>query len=314
MSFFGRIRGRGASGFGANSTAEEVTAGLDLSGKTYLITGANAGLGRETTRVLLARGARVIGTGRTAEKVLAAFPDHPANLHTLDCELTDPASIRVAAFNVEQLRFPLDGILANAGIMALPQLERVHGYEKQFFTNHVGHFLLITKLLHLLREKGRVVSLSSMAHQMAPRAGIQFDNLDGSLGYSPWRAYGQSKLANLLFARELSRRLEGSGRTANAVHPGVISTGLWDNLPPVFDSALKLTTPLFLKTVEQGAATSSFVLTHPSLDDVSGEYFADANVATSSKHGRDLELARKLWAKTEEIVGRLPRYSETHLH
>lgn len=288
--------------FGARSTAEEVTAGLDLSGRTFLVTGANSGLGQETVRVLLLRGAHVLGAGRSAHKVLTAFPERPAQLTALSCDLSDPASILACVSEVERLAVQLDGIIGNAGIMALPQLELVHGIEKQFFTNHLGHFLLITRLLPQLASSGRVVLLSSVAHKMAPKSGIEWDNLDGSRGYQAWRAYGQSKLANLLFARELARRLPHPDQAAHAVHPGVIRTSLWRSVPGFLQTALRLVTPIFLKDISQGAATSCYVVTHPSLAGQTGGYFADVAPARSSRLGEDTRLSARLWEESERLL------------
>jgi NAD(P)-dependent dehydrogenase (short-subunit alcohol dehydrogenase family) len=181
-----------------------------------------------------------------------------------------------------------------------------HGLELQFLTNHIGHFLLVTGLLDTLTADGRVVMLSSSAHQQAYSQGIRLDDLDAAKGYSSWGAYGQSKLANLLFARELAKRLP-AGQTANSVHPGVIATNLVRHMLPDFAASLLRSagTALALKTIPQGAATQTYVATHPDAAKVSGEYWADCNVAKSSKHGRDDALAAALWAKTEEIVAKL---------
>ncbi len=216
MSLLATLKGKGPSGFGYGSTAEEATRGLDLSGRAYLVTGANSGLGLETVRVLSLRGARVFAAARTAEKARAACAAFGAKIQPVACELSDPASVRACVAAVKADGAPLDAIILNAGIMGLPKLRQAHGYELQFFTNHIGHFILATGLLSQLAEKGRVVALSSTAHQFAPKGGIEFDNLSGERGYSAWRAYGQSKLANLLFAKELARRLAGTGKTANA--------------------------------------------------------------------------------------------------
>jgi WW domain-containing oxidoreductase len=150
-----------------------------------------------------------------------------------------------------------------------------------------------------------VVALSSSAHQFAPKGGIEFDNLTGERGYSPWRAYGQSKLANLLFAKELARRLAGTGKTANAVHPGVIMTNLGRSVASPMVALGKFVEPLFLKTIPQGAATQSFVATHPSLEKISGEYFVDCNIGKSSALSRDPVLAARLWDESERIVEQL---------
>lgn len=308
MSLLALLKRPGPSGFGYGSTAMEVTAGLDLTGKTYLVTGSNSGLGHETMRVLGVRGAHVIAAARTSAKAKATIAELglDASMATpVACELSEPDSVRACVEAVKALGRPLDGIIANAGIMALPKLEQRHGYELQFFTNHIGHFILVTGLLDQLSEDGRVVILSSSAHQMAPReAGIEFDNLSGERNYRGWTAYGQAKLANLLFARQLATKL-AKGQTANALHPGVINTNLSRHMNVVMRLPMKVMGPLALKTIPQGAATQCYVATNPSLATVSGEYFADSNIAKSSRHGRDMGLAGKLWDVSEEIVAKL---------
>lgn len=299
MSLYAMFTSKGPSGFGYASTAEDVTQGLDLTGKTYLVTGVNSGLGAETVRVLRLRGAKVLGAARTLEKASDATVP-------LACELSDPKSVRACVKTVLDSGVKLDGLIANAGIMALPELQTQHGYELQFFTNHIGHFILVTGLLDALKDDGRVVMLSSAAHKRAPKGGIQFDNLDGKKGYTPWGAYGQSKIANLLFAKELARRFEGTKRTANALHPGVIPTPLSRHMNKAVTSLMGVAAAVAMKTVPQGAATQVFVATHPSVAGVSGTYFADCNVAAPRRDAGDPELARKLWQVSEEIVAKLP--------
>lgn len=302
MSLYGLLKGKGPSGFGYGSTAEEVTEGLDLSGRTILLTGCNSGLGLETLGVLSKRGARVLAAARTEDKARAACKGAPSPTLPLACELSDPASVRACVEAVGRDGATLDAIICNAGIMALPELEQAFGYELQFFTNHIGHFILVTGLLDRLAADGRVVMLSSAVHTRAPAEGIQFDNLSGERGYSAWAAYGQSKLANLLFAKELARRFGDSGRVANAVHPGVIATNLGRHLPGVARAGFGLVRPLFLKSAAQGAATECYVATHPGVAGVSGEYFADCNVARSSQLSRDPALAERLWRESERIA------------
>ena len=305
MSLLALIKGKGKSGFGFGSTAEEVTRGVDLKGKTILVTGCNSGLGLETARVLVNRGARVIGTGRTAQKVKDATSAFGSGVTPLACELSDPTSVRACVEAVKKDGARLDAIICNAGIMALPELKQAYGYELQFFTNHIGHFILTTGLLDRLGDKGRVVILSSGAHFAAPREGIQFDNLSGEKGYASWGAYGQAKLANLLFAKELSRRLADTGKTANAIHPGVIQTNLARNMPAAARFIFGFAGPFVLKNVAQGAATQCYVAVHPDAASISGEYFADCNIAKSSEISRDAALATKLWTQTERIVSSL---------
>lgn len=305
MSLYSLLAGKGPSGFGYGSTAEEVVAGLDLAGRRYLVTGANSGIGQETARVLLARGATVLAAGRTEAKVTEALAGFGGTVIPVACELSEPASVRAAVARVKGLG-PLDAIVANAGIMALPKRETKLGYELQFFTNHIGHFLLVTGLADTLTADGRVVMVSSDAHKRAPSAGIEFDNLSGERGYTAWGAYGQSKLANLLFARELARRWKGTGRVANSLHPGVIATNLGRHLPAAAHLAFAVAKPLFLKTIPQGAATQTWAAAHPDGGKVSGEYLADCNVGTSNALGRDDALALRLWEETEKIVAALP--------
>jgi NAD(P)-dependent dehydrogenase (short-subunit alcohol dehydrogenase family) len=302
MSLVSMLKGKGPSGFGYGSTTDEVTAGLNLEGKTYLVTGCNSGLGLETTRILLARGGRVIALARTADKAREAGAG--GNVLPYACELSEPASVRAAVQAIQADGHTIDAMILNAGIMALPTRTLQHGQELQFLTNHFGHFILGTGLLSRLTKDGRVVVLSSAAHQTAPRGGICFDDLTLEKNYNNWTSYGQSKLANLLFARELARRLP-TGQVANAVHPGVISTNLGRHMGSFLNGAMNLVGGLFLKTIPQGAATQVWAATHPSTATLTGQYLADCNVAKSSAHGQDMDMAARLWARTEEIVAKL---------
>jgi NAD(P)-dependent dehydrogenase (short-subunit alcohol dehydrogenase family) len=306
MSIYELFAPIGPSGFGYGSTAEQVTEGLSLSGQTILVTGCNSGLGLETIRVLALRGARVIGTARSEEKAKAACDSVGGVTLPLACELSEPESVRACIDAVTRSGFQLDAIICNAGIMAPPKLQKARGYELQFFTNHVGHFILVSGLLGRLREAGRVVVLSSDAHRRAPKVGIQFDNLDGSKDYNGWREYGQSKLANLLFAKELARRFAGTEKTANAVHPGVIHTNLARQMNPIVSLALRMAGPLALKSIAQGAATQVYAATHPAMAGVSGQYLSHCNVATPRPDANDEALAKRLWEVTEKIVAELP--------
>jgi WW domain-containing oxidoreductase len=302
MSLLASLKGKGPSGFGYGSTAEDVTQGLSLAGRTFLVTGAGSGLGTETVRVLAGHGARVVATGRSEESVRRACGTFDGDIVALPCELSQPASVRACVDAVRTSQPKLDAIICNAGIMAVAKLEQASGYELQFFTNHMGHFILVTGLLDHLADKARVVVVSSAAHTRPTKGGVQFDNLPGDKGYSPWSAYGQSKLCNILFAKQLAKRLHGSGKTANALHPGVIATPLGRHMPGIARSVLAAAKPLFLKTVPQGAATQCYVATHPSLDGVTGEYFADCNLAKPSDFARDPVLAERLWAESERIA------------
>jgi NAD(P)-dependent dehydrogenase (short-subunit alcohol dehydrogenase family) len=303
VSLAGIFKGRGPSGFGYGSTAAEVVAGCDLAGRTMLVTGCNSGLGLETIRALAGRGARIVATARTLDKARAACQGE-GDFLPLACELSEPGSIRACIAAVSSGAGPLDAIVCNAGIMAPPELRQAHGYELQFFTNHIGHFMLVTGLLDRLAPTGRVVVVASNAHRRAP-AGIEFDNLSGARGYAPMRAYGQSKLANVLFARELARRLGSGGQTANSLHPGVIATNLMRTVPVIGRVALALATPVLLKTAAEGAATQCYLATSPAVANVTGAYYRDCNPAEPWPMARDAAMAARLWATSEEIAARL---------
>jgi NAD(P)-dependent dehydrogenase (short-subunit alcohol dehydrogenase family) len=309
MSLYAMLSSKGPSGFGHASTAEDVTDGVSLRGKTMLVTGCNSGLGLETMRVLSKRGAHVAAAARTQEKAAQAAASVGANVMPIACDLSEPASVRAAIDTLTSAGTRLDAIICNAGIMALPRLKQSHGYELQFFTNHIGHFILVTGLLERLADNGRVVMLSSSAHKTAPKEGIQFDNLSGQKRYNPWTAYGQSKLANLLFAKALAKRLAGTGKIANALHPGVIKTNLmrYMNIPggAAGQLGLGVASALFFKTVAQGAATQCYVAANPKAAAISGEYFADCNVAIPRADANDAALAERLWQESERIAARV---------
>jgi NAD(P)-dependent dehydrogenase (short-subunit alcohol dehydrogenase family) len=292
--------------FGSNSTAEEVTEGLDLTGKTALITGANSGLGYETMRVLAMRGAKVIGTGRTAEKADTACASIPGGMATpAVLELSNLGSVASCAEQVLEMDTPIDMLILNAGIMALPELEQVDGVERQFFVNHLGHFALTVELLERVKAApaGRIVVLSSSGHQWAPEGGIEFDNLSGEREYDPMKMYGQSKLANGLFAFELARRLKDTNATANAVHPGIINTNLGRHFPKWTTFVADTLGWVFMKDVPEGAATSTYVAASPLVEGMSGYYFADCNPVVPDPRMEDPELAARLWEVSEEMTG-----------
>ena len=288
------------SQYGKTTTAEEVTAGMNLAGRTALVTGCNSGLGLETMRVLAMRGAHVIGAARTGEKAETACASVEGKTTPLIVELTDLPGIVTAAAQVAAMDMPIDMLILNAGIMALPERQLANGVELQFAVNHVGHFLL-TNRLHdqvVAADAGRVVVVSSGAHRSAPEEGIQFDNLTAETGYAPWKAYGQSKLANGLFSRELARRLAKTNATSNSLHPGVIPTNLSRHLPP---REMDTNDPRF-KTIPEGTATQCYVATSPDLDGVTGYYFSDCNPALPTENMQDDEMAAKLWQVSEELV------------
>lgn len=302
MSILSHFKSKGPNGFGYGTTAEQATDGIDLSGKTMLLTGCNSGIGYETLRVLTKRGAHVLAAARTVDKAAAAGANAGGESTAVACELSEPSSVLACVETVKAIGRPLDAIICNAGIMALPTLNQKYGYELQFFTNHIGHFILVTSLLDALADDGRVVMVSSDAHHRAPREGIQFDNLSGERGYTPFGNYGQAKLANLLFANQLAKNLEGTAKTANSLHPGVIKTGLMRSMNPVANVAMAIASPLVLKSIAEGAATQCYAATHPSMAGVRGKYLADCNESRPGRHGRDPAMAEKLWEVSERIV------------
>ena len=281
------------SSFGAQSTAEEVTAGLDLSGMTAVVTGCNSGIGYESMRVLALRGAHVIGTARSVEKGREAADSVTGRVTPVVLELTDFDSVVACAEEIQALDVPIDMLILNAGVL-LRELQQVRGLELQFVVNHLGHFILGNRLMDRVIEapEGRVVVVGSTAHRRVPEGGIQFDNLAGE-GWAD-QSYGHSKLANGLYSLELSKRLAGTRATSNSVHPGGVRTNILRNVSPgrFIDG----------KTPEQGAATQCYVATHPSLAGVTGQYFADCNPAKQSEYQEDEAMAARLWEVSEEFT------------
>jgi NAD(P)-dependent dehydrogenase (short-subunit alcohol dehydrogenase family) len=288
--------------FGADATAEEVTAGLDLNGSTALVTGCNSGLGYETMRVLALRGAHVLGTGRTLDKAARACASVAGKTTPLALELSDFDSVVDCAAAVRALGVRLDMLICNAGINTFGELELVDGVEKIFVVNYLGHFVLVNRLLPIMLAAGtgRIVHVGSRAaYRQAPAVGIDFDNLRGEGTFDASEAYGRSKLANALFSLALAERLEGSGVTSNVVHPGLVNTDIARTAPAVMRIAFDLVGPLFAKTPAQGAATQVYVATSPLLQGVSGAYFVDCNPVTVSgdHHMFDSVMAQRLWSE-----------------
>mmetsp|Transcript_6489 Transcript_6489/g.16104 ORF Transcript_6489/g.16104 Transcript_6489/m.16104 type:complete len:304 (-) Transcript_6489:3933-4844(-) len=296
--------------FGSKTTAEEVSNGIDMTGKTVLVTGSNTGIGKETARVLAMRGATVIMACRSSERGEAAVKsilegNSSAKVEFMQCDLGSLKSVKSFAEEYEKKHDKLDILINNAGVMACPRALTTDGLESQVGVNHIGHFYLVQNLRDVLKksEPARVVVLSSSAHQMA-RSGINFDDYFSEKSYSRWGAYGQAKLSNLLFAKELDRqfREEGVKVTVNAVHPGVINTELGRSLPSIFKPLLLVGAGLFGKSIPQGAATSVFAATSPIFETVGGQYLADCQISACSQPGMDMEMARKLWVMSEQVV------------
>ncbi|MFT4613504.1 MAG: NAD(P)-dependent dehydrogenase (short-subunit alcohol dehydrogenase family) [Bacteroidia bacterium] len=294
--------------FGSQSTAEEVTFGIDLSGQTALVTGCNSGLGYETMRVLALRGAHVIGTGRTLEKAAAACDSVVGTTTPLELELSNYQSAVDCAKSVAALGLDLDMLVLNAGINTFGELELVNGVEKMLVVNYLGHFVLVDHLLPGIRaaNKARIVHVGSRSgYTRVPKYGIDFQNLRGEGVFNAMDAYGRSKLANALFSLELSRRLKGTGVTSNVIHPGLVKTNIVRTAPTWLRTLFNLMGGVIAKTPAQGAATQVYVATNPALKGVSGAYFEDCNpvLVGGDHHIFDAAMAVRLWEEAQTITG-----------
>ncbi|MGC6471403.1 MAG: SDR family NAD(P)-dependent oxidoreductase [Parvibaculales bacterium] len=296
--------------FSKKSTAEDVTEGVDLSGKTILVTGVASGLGQESMRVLALRGAHVLGLDRTLEAAKAACEGVSGKATPFECDLADPESI-VACTNAISEQFKsLDVILTNAGIMCPPYTvvdKYTEPLEIQFAVNFLGHFILLNRLMPLVEAapSGRLAIVASEGYTTAPRkTGIAFEDLSFSNGYDALTAYGHSKLASMLFSKELARRYQGTNITANSIHPGVIRTNLASDTESFKVKLISMFAGPWTRTIAQGAATHCFVSANPALDGVSGGHFADSNQKEPKDHPlvNDMELAGKLWDKATELA------------
>ncbi len=298
--------------FGADSTAEEVTAGLDLTGKTALVTGCNSGIGFETLRVLALRGAHVIGTGRTLEKAQIACDSVQGKTTPMALELSDFDSCVACARQVAALGKPLDILILNAGIGSFTDFGLINGIEKIFVVNYLGHVVLTMHLLPLVQaaQAGRIVHVGSqLAYISAPEGGIDFDNLRGEGEYTSRLAYGRSKLANALFSLKLAQMLKGTDTTSNVVHPGFVKTNIGRNASGFLGFLYNRVADLVKKTPAEGAATQVYVATSPLLAGVSGAYFEDCNpvVIDTPNYLFDQKLADRLWDETQVMLqGYLP--------
>lgn len=312
------------SGFSATSTTDEVLAGLDLTGRRFLVTGASGGLGLETSRALASKGAIVVMAARDQAKnetaaagIRAVHPD--AKLESLILDLGSLTSVRAAAVEFMSRNVALHGLILNAGIMATPLGHTVDGFEQQFGVDHLGHFLLARDLLPRLVESApaRVVVLSSAGHQMGD---VDFDDVNFERrDYEPFLAYGAAKTCNVLHAVEIDRRYRDQGVRAFAVHPGVIHTELGrymtdETMASLISRLSESPVAMAWKSAEQGAATSVWAATSPLLDGRGGEYCEDCNVSAVVTDGElneggvaaravDPARALTLWALSEELVG-----------
>ncbi|MFF0160921.1 SDR family NAD(P)-dependent oxidoreductase [Streptomyces sp. NPDC005263] len=305
------------SGFGAHSTADDVLAGIDLTGQLALVTGGYSGLGLETTRALRAAGARVVVPARrpaVAREALAGVD----GVEVDELDLGDLDSVRAFAERFLASGRTLDIVIDNAGIMACPETRVGPGWEAQFATNHLGHFALVNRLWPAIEPGGaRVVSVSSRGHHFS---GIRWDDVDWRDGYDKWQAYGQAKTANVLFAVHLDRLARERGVQAFALHPGGILTPLQRHLPREEMVARGWIdedgTPIpqeGMKTPEQGAATQVWAATSPRLDGLGGVYLEDCDIAELApaddertgvkEYAIDPEQAARLWDLSVDRTG-----------
>ncbi len=271
--------------------------------KIAVVTGANSGMGMATTKALLNEGATVIMLCRDEKRGTEAYQkmlqDGNSRTYLILCDLGDYDSIRSFAREVKERFGRLDILVNNAGFISLDRQETKEGLERQFGINHVGHFLLTTELIDIMPSGGRVVNVASGAHKTGK---IHFDDINLHKGFNVFKAYSQSKLANVLFTRELSRRLADKGITVNCCHPGAVATNMGINRETGFGKTITgLLKPFFL-TPEQGARTAVFLATDESAKDISGEYFYKCKIAKSSKRSKDMELAKKLYEFSENLV------------
>ena len=317
--------------FGFDTTADEVLADKDLSGRIVFITGGYSGLGKETARAMAAKGAHIIIAGRDASKAQEAAEEigeaTSAKVEAITCDLGSLASVRQCAVEANERFDRIDLLINNAGVMACPQGETKDGFERQFGTNHLGHFLLTNLLMPLLErgENPRIVNLSSRGHHTDR---VHFDDPNyTNREYEKWQAYGQSKTANIQFTVGLEERLGKKGIHSYALHPGGIITNLGRHLSQEDMTALmerirknahaKGEQPQPLKSIPQGAATTCWVATADELQGRGGVYAEDCHIAQQDddsasggvrSYAVDKGNAERLWKMSEEMVGQQFRY------
>lgn len=309
-----------ANTFGATSTTDDVLDGVDLTGQRVLVTGVSAGLGVETARALAAHGAQVVGAARDLDKARKATAGIP-NLELIELDLASLASIRAATDRLNADGRKFDRVINNAGVMACPFGKTVDGFETQFGTNHLGHFLFANRIAGLIKDGGRLVSLASAGHRFSD-VDLDDPNFDNG-GYTEFGAYGRSKTANILFAVEFDRRHKARGVRAVAVHPGGIQTELGRHMTPEVTQAMidsinaaakaDPSAAFSWKTIPQGAATTVWAAEVAAAEEVGGRYCEDCHVAERVDgseirqgvrgYALDPERAKALWALSEKMVG-----------
>ena len=311
-----RIQSPINSGFSKLSTANEVMAGLNLAGKTALITGGHSGLGLESTKALVAANAHVIVGARNIAAAQEQLRDI-SNVNVKLLDLSDLASVKKFSNDIVSSNIRIDMLICNAGVMACPETRVGPGWELQFATNHIGHYVLTNLIWSTLNPGARIVCVSSAGHHNSP---IRWDDVHFSRQYDKWLAYGQSKTANALFALQLDEYGKQSNIRAFSLHPGKIFTPLQRHLAEKemiaagwLDADGKPADPTF-KTPEQGAATQVWAATSPKLAGLGGLYCEDCEIAKPAseysepfcgvcEYAVDLEEAKRLWKYTSELTG-----------
>lgn len=274
----------------------------NMVGKVALVTGANSGIGKETALALARLGTDLVIVCRDQQRGQAALQDiktKSANnsVELMICDLSSQAQIRKLVEEFKQNHNRLDVLVNNAGVILTRRRVTEDGLESTFAINHLAYFLLTNLLLDLIIQSApaRIVNVSSTVHKSAT---IDFDDLQSERSYSAMRAYGQSKLANVLFTYELARRLESTRVTVNCLHPGVIATNIFRDISGVVGAAAKL----FLKNPRRGAETSIYLATSPEVEGVTGKYFDDRRAVRSSTESYDEAIAEKLWQVSEQLT------------
>jgi retinol dehydrogenase-12 len=280
----------------------------NVQGKTVIVTGCTSGIGRETVVQLVAHGAEVVMGCRSEEamrgleeEVKVSYPD--AKLHSLKLDLSSMKSVQEFCTNFIKLDFPLNILICNAGAVGLPYTLTEEGFETLMATNHFGHMLMVLLLKEKLVESqpSRVVVVASEAHRFSNKDGVKLNYLNQEKSYGTWAAYGHTKLANVLFAKELNKRLEGKGVTAYSVHPGVVATDITRHFG-VLGSIFRFVSTPFCKSIPQGAATTAFcAAAEPTSLDVGG-YHGDCAPLAASEQGRSEKLALQLWEESMDML------------
>jgi len=274
-----------------------------MRGKTVLITGGNSGIGAAAAETLAERGAQLVLACRDLGKAERVRDDIATrsgnqNVHVLPLDLGSFASIRALAASVHERFERLDVLINNAGHFPAQKILTEDGFEAQFGVNHLGHFLLTHLLLDLLQAStpARVITVTSMMHRFGS---IDFASFRGETAYSAWRAYFQSKLANLLFSNELAKRLAGTSITSNTLHPGGVKTDIMRDASPVN----RLFSALFFNSPERGARTSVYLASSPEVEGVTGGYFIACKTRRPAPVARDEAVARRLWEDSAALCG-----------